>query len=250
MTIETEHTPARVLVVDDEENQRTALAGMIGLWGYAVETAIDGQDALEKLAAFHADVIITDLNMPRMTGQELLKHLKDQGSAPTSIVLTAYGSLETALSLVHDLGAFWPLEKPIKSAELRFVIERAVAQHGLAEHAERLERELGYRGVLGEMTGGSPKMQEVFALIQQVAPSRAAVLITGESGTGKELAARAIHALSPRRSAPFVAINCAALAGNADRERAVRPREGRFHGSAGAPRRLLRAGAERHRIAG
>jgi len=211
MTIETEHTPARVLVVDDEENQRTALAGMIALWGYAVETATDGQDALDKLAAFRAHVIVTDLNMPRMTGQELLQRLKDQGNAPAAIVQTAFGSLETALTLIHDLGAFWFLEKPVQSQALRLLIERAVAQHGLAEHAERLERELGYRGVLGEMTGASPKMQEVFALIQQVAPSRAAVLITGESGTGKELAARAIHALSPRRSAPFVAINCAAL---------------------------------------
>jgi len=209
--IETERTPTRVLVVDDEESQRTALAGMIALWGYAVETATDGQDALDKLAVFPAHVMVTDLNMPRMTGQELLQRLKDHGGGPTSIVLTAYGSLETALSVVHELGTFWPLEKPVKSAELRFVIERAVAQHGLAEHAERLERELGYHGVLGEMTGGSPKMQEVFALIQQVSPSRAAVLITGESGTGKELAARAIHALSPRRGAPFVAINCAAL---------------------------------------
>src|ERR1700681_1471100 len=209
--IETEHTPTRVLVVDDEESQRTALAGMIALWGYAVETAIDGQDALDKLATFRAHVIVTDLNMPRMTGQELLQHLKDQPGAPTAIVQTAFGSLETALSLIHDLGAFWFLEKPVQSQALRLLIERAVAQQGLAEHAERLERELGYHGVLGEMTGGSPKMQEVFALIQQVAPSRAAVLITGESGTGKELAARAIHNLSPRRSAPFVAINCAAL---------------------------------------
>src|SRR6476646_3542349 len=211
MTIETEHTPARVLVVDDEENQRTGLAGMIALWGYAVETATDGQDALEKLATFRAHVIVTDLNMPRMTGQELLQHLKDQAGSPAAIVQTAFGSLETALSLIHDLGAFWFLEKPVQSQALRLLIERAVAQQGLAEHAERLERELGYHGILGEMTGGSPKMQEVFALIQQVAPSRAAVLITGESGTGKELAARAIHALSPRRSAPFVAINCAAL---------------------------------------
>src|SRR6476660_3390214 len=211
MTIETEHTPARVLVVDDEENQRTGLAGMIALWGYAVETATDGQDALEKLATFRAHVIVTDLNMPRMTGQELLQHLKDQAGSPAAIVQTAFGSLETALSLIHDLGAFWFLEKPVQSQALRLLIERAVAQYGLAEHAERLERELGYHGILGEMTGASPKMQEVFALIQQVAPSRAAVLITGESGTGKELAARAIHALSPRRSAPFVAINCAAL---------------------------------------
>ena len=211
MTIETEHTPARVLVVDDEENQRTGLAGMIALWGYAVETATDGQDALEKLATFRAHVIVTDLNMPRMTGQELLQRLKDQGNSPVAIVQTAFGSLETALTLIHDLGALWFLEKPVQSQALRLLIERAVAQHGLAEHAERLERELGYHGILGEMTGSSPKMQEVFALIQQVAPSRAAVLITGESGTGKELAARAIHALSPRRSAPFVAINCAAL---------------------------------------
>ena len=211
MTIETEHTPARVLVVDDEENQRTGLAGMIALWGYAVETATDGQDALEKLATFRAHVIVTDLNMPRMTGQELLQRLKDQGNAPVAIVQTAFGSLETALTLIHDLGALWFLEKPVQSQALRLLIERGVAQYGLAEHAERLERELGYHGILGEMTGASPKMQEVFALIQQVAPSRAAVLITGESGTGKELAARAIHALSPRRSAPFVAINCAAL---------------------------------------
>jgi len=209
--IETDHTPTRVLVVDDEESQRTALAGMIALWGYSVETATDGQDALEKLATFRAHVIVTDLNMPRMTGQELLQHLKDQTGSPAAIVLTAFGSLETAVSLIHDLGAFWFLEKPVQSQALRLLIERAVAQQGLAEHAERLERELGYHGVLGEMNGGSPKMQEVFALIQQVAPSRAAVLITGESGTGKELAARAIHNLSPRRSAPFVAINCAAL---------------------------------------
>ena len=93
MTIETEHTPARVLVVDDEENQRTGLAGMIALWGYAVETATDGQDALEKLATFRAHVIVTDLNMPRMTGQELLQRLKDQGNAPVAIVQTAFGSL-------------------------------------------------------------------------------------------------------------------------------------------------------------
>src|SRR6202045_2675994 len=211
MTIETEHTPARVLVVDDEENQRTGLAGMIALWGYAVETATDGQDALDKLANFRAHVIVTDLNMPRMTGQELLQRLKDQGNSPVAIVQTAFGSLETALTLIHDLGALWFLEKPVQSQALRLLIERAVAQHGLAEHAERLERELGYHGILGEMTGASPKMQEVFALIQQVAPSRAAVLITGESGTGKELAASAIHAMSPRRTGPFVAINCAAM---------------------------------------
>ena len=206
-----ERSETTVLVVDDEENQRTALAGMIALWGYKVNTAVDGQDALEKLAATPAHVMVTDLMMPRMTGQDLLKKLKDQGSGPQSIVQTAFGNLETAVALVHDLGAFWFLEKPVQSQALRMLIDRAAAQGKLAEHAGRLERELSYHGVLGEMVGNSATMQSVFALIQQVAPSRAAVLITGESGTGKELAARAIHSLSPRKSGPFVAINCAAL---------------------------------------
>jgi DNA-binding NtrC family response regulator len=209
--METQRDVTRVLVVDDEESQRTALASMIKLWGYWVETAADGQEALDKLAAFDAHVIVTDLNMPRMTGQELLKRLKDEGDAPPVIVTTAYGSLETSVSMVHDLGAFWFLEKPVQSQALRLLLERAAAQEKLAEHAERLERQLSNQGVLGEMVGSSPKMREAFSLIQQVAPSRAAVLITGESGTGKELAARAIHALSPRRNGPFVALNCAAM---------------------------------------
>src|SRR3984885_14775916 len=209
--METLRDVTRVLVVDDEESQRTALASMIKLWGYWVETAADGQEALEKLATFGAHVIVTDLNMPRMTGQELLKRLKEDGDAPPIIVQTAYGSLETSVSMVHDLGAFWFLEKPVQSQALRLLLERAAAQEKLAEHAERLERQLSNQGVLGEMVGSSPKMREVFALVQQVAPSRASVLITGESGTGKELAARAIHALSPRRGGPFVAINCAAM---------------------------------------
>jgi len=210
--MEQERPVTRVLVVDDEESQRTALAGMIALWGYAVETAADGQEALEKLGSYNAHVIVTDLMMPRMDGQELLRRLKAQGNgAPPAIVQTAFGNLETAVNVVHDLGAFWYLNKPIASQELRLLLERAAQQSRLAERNELLERQLSYQGLLGEMVGSSGKMQEVFALIQQVAPSRAAVLVTGESGTGKELAARAIHALSPRRSGPFVAINCAAM---------------------------------------
>jgi DNA-binding NtrC family response regulator len=209
--METDRASTRVLVVDDEEAQRTALAGMITLWGYTVETACDGQEALDKLPEFGAHVIVTDMMMPRMDGNELLKRLKAQGGGPPVVVQTAFGNLETAISTVHDLGAFWFLEKPVQSQALRLLLERAAAQGRLAEHAERLERQLSYQGVLGEMVGSSPHMQEVFALIRQVAPSRAAVLIMGESGTGKELAARAIHALSPRRANPFVAINCAAM---------------------------------------
>jgi DNA-binding NtrC family response regulator len=209
--MKTERPLTRVLVIDDEESQRTALAGMIGLWGYEVETASDGREALDKLETFPAHVIVTDLMMPRMDGAELLRRLKSQNMEIPAIVQTAFGNLETAVSTIHDLGAFWFLEKPVQSSALRLLLERAANQGKLAEHTERLERQLVNRGILGEMVGTSKKMQEVFALIQQVAPSRAAVLITGENGTGKELAARAIHALSPRRTAPFVAINCAAM---------------------------------------
>jgi len=209
--METNRPSTRVLVVDDEELQRTALASMIALWGYSVETAADGVEALEKIASFAPHVMVTDLMMPRMNGEELLRRLKAQPGAPEAIVETAFGNLETAVATIHDLGAFWFLEKPVQSQALRLLVERAAAHGRLAEHAERLERQLGYQGVLGEMVGASPKMKEVFALVQQVAPSRAAVLITGESGTGKELAARAIHVLSPRKAAPFVAINCAAM---------------------------------------
>ncbi len=203
--------PVRVLIVDDEENQRQGLASMVAAWGYLADTAADGQQALEKLAAFPAQILVTDLMMPRMDGTELLRRLNAQGGAPISIVITAFGNLETAVSTIHELGAFWFMEKPIQARALRTLLERAAKQSRLAEEAERLQRQLSYQGVLGEMTGRSPAMQQVFSLVNQVAPSRAVVLVTGESGTGKELVARTIHRLSPRRDGPFVAVNCAAM---------------------------------------
>src|SRR5437667_2530032 len=149
--MENERTATRVLVVDDEESQRTALASMVALWGYSVETAADGQEALEKLASFGAHVIVTDLMMPRMDGNELLRRLKAQGGGPPVIVQTAFGNLETAVSTVHDMGAFWFLEKPVQSQALRMLLERAAAQGRLAEHAQRLERQLSHQGVLADL---------------------------------------------------------------------------------------------------
>ena len=200
-----------MIIVDDEESQRVPLASMISAWGFNVETASDGQEALEKLATFNANVIITDLMMPRMDGFELMKRLGTNGNMPPAIVLTAFGNIETAIQTIHDLGAFWFLEKPIQPAALRVLLERAASQSQLAEETERLQRQLANRGVLVDMVGTSPQMQQVFNVIQQVAPSKAAVLIAGESGTGKELVARAIHQLSSRRSGPFVPLNCAAV---------------------------------------
>lgn len=203
--------PTRILVADDEESQRIGLVSMIQSWGYAVESAADGQEALEKLSALPVHVLVTDLMMPRMDGFELLKRLNSQGGAPPAIVLTAFGNIETAIQTIHDLGAFWFLEKPIQPSALRILIERAASQSHLTEETERLQRELQYKGVLVDMVGSCAPMQQVFSMIRQVAPSKAAVLVTGESGTGKELVARAIHHLSPRRNGPFVAINCAAM---------------------------------------
>jgi DNA-binding NtrC family response regulator len=198
-------------VADDEESQRLGLASMIKSWGFAVETAADGQEALDKLASYNAHVLVTDLMMPRMDGFELLKRLPLQGRVPAAIVLTAFGNIETAMQTIHELGAFWFLEKPIQPSALKMLLDRAASQSRLTEETERLQRELQYKGVLVDMVGSCPAMQEVFSMIRQVAPSSAAVLVAGESGTGKELIARAIHHLSPRRGGPFVAINCAAL---------------------------------------
>ena len=201
----------RVLIADDEENQRAGLAKMIQSWGFAVETAADGQEALDKLNALPVHVLVTDLMMPRMDGFELLKRLATQGSVPPAIVLTAFGNIETAIQTMHDLGAFWFLEKPIQPSALKVLLERAATQSRLSEETERLQRQLSYQGVLVDLVGACAPMQQVFSMIRQVAPSKAAMLVTGESGTGKELVARAVHHLSPRRNGPFVAINCAAL---------------------------------------
>ena len=201
----------RVLIADDEENQRAGLAKMIQSWGFAVETAADGQEALDKLNLVPVHVLVTDLMMPRVDGFELLKRLSSQGSMPPAIVLTAFGNIETAIQTMHDLGAFWFLEKPIQPSALKVLLERAATQSRLTEETERLQRQLAYQGVLVDLVGSCPSMQQVFSLVRQVAPSKAAVLVTGESGTGKELVARAIHHLSPRRNGPFVAINCAAM---------------------------------------
>ncbi len=200
-----------VLIVDDEESQRKPLASMITAWGFNVETAGDGIEALEKLNTFIPNVIITDLMMPRMDGFEFMKRLGADGNMPPAIVLTAFGNIETAIQTIHDLGAFWFLEKPIQPTALKVLLERAGSQSRLAEETERLQRQLSNMGVLVDMVGTSKPMQQVFDVIRQVAPSKAAVLVAGESGTGKELVARAIHQLSPRRGGPFVAINCAAM---------------------------------------
>ncbi len=201
----------RVLIVEDDPDQRTDLAQMVSSLGFQVATAGDGQEALRKLASFPASVILSDLVMPCGDGVELLKELAARGDRTPTIVLTGFGSIEQAISIVHDLKAFWFLEKPVQPGVLRVLLERAIQQNKLLEETELLNRQLSYQGVLGDLVGDSPEMRQIFSLIRQIAPTTASVLITGESGTGKELVARAIHRLSPRSGGPFIAVNCAAL---------------------------------------
>src|SRR3954463_6110784 len=184
---------------------------MVSAWGMTPQTAADGGEALLKLNNFAADVILTDLNMPGLDGFGFLQRLRDSGEMPPTVVLTAFGNVETAVRTVHELGAYWFMEKPIQPGSLEVLIRRAGSHAGLRAEKRVLERQLSYKGSLGELVGRSSKMQEIFALLQQAGPSKACVLITGESGTGKEMVARTVHALSTRRQGPFIAINCAAL---------------------------------------
>jgi DNA-binding NtrC family response regulator len=164
-------TAERVLIVEDEENARSGLAELISAWGYRTETARDGLDAVDKILSFSPGVILTDYDMPRMDGLELLERIVSDGHDVPVVFLTGRGNVEVAVNAMK-LGAY---------------------------------------DFIGTLVGSSKKMQEVFRLIEQVAPSTASVLITGESGTGKEMVARTIHELSPRKNKPFVAINCAAI---------------------------------------
>jgi DNA-binding NtrC family response regulator len=203
--------PPRILIAEDDEIERADLAQITQSWGFSVALAADGVEALEQIDAFQPHVLVTDIVMPRMDGIELLKTIQKKDNAPLSIALTGFGTLEKAVTTIHDLGAFWFLEKPVTPTALRVLLDRAVSQSRLASENRALHLQLSYQGVLLEMVGESAPMQELFSMIRQVAPNKAPVLITGESGTGKELVARAIHSLSGRSKGPFVAINCAAL---------------------------------------
>ena len=200
----------RVLIVEDEEHARTGLAELVEAWGYATETAEDGLDALDKVNAFAPSIVITDLKMPRMDGLQLLQELGHHPEALAVVVLTGQGDVEVAVTAMKS-GAYDFIEKPVDAARLRNILMNATKQQGAERELEVTRRKLRDTGILGSLVGTSKKMQEIFRLIEMVAPSTASVLITGESGTGKEMVARTIHELSPRRSKPFVAINCAAI---------------------------------------
>src|SRR5437588_4178385 len=200
----------KVLIVEDEENERTGLAELVSSWGYTAETARDGQEGHEKVLAWSPSIVITDLKMPRMSGMDLLQRLAEQSQTVAVIVMTAQGTIDSAVQAMR-MGAYDYIQKPIDTNRLRTILQNASALLGTKAENEAMRRKLRDAGSLGSLVGASKKMQEIFRLIEMVAPSTASVLITGASGTGKELVARTVHELSPRRNKPFVPINCAAI---------------------------------------
>jgi DNA-binding NtrC family response regulator len=201
----------RILVVDDEVNARTALSELLHSEGFEVEMASDAFKAIGKYETFDPHIVLTDLQMPGMTGIELLTKVRAAEQPAEVIVMTGFGDVGTAVEAMRA-GAVNYLTKPLNFDELLVVLDKTLAVQALAREAQQLRRRVRDRAAPGNIIGSSAPLQRVFDVIDQVAPSKASVLITGESGTGKELVANALHQRSPRAKGPFIKLHCAALA--------------------------------------
>jgi DNA-binding NtrC family response regulator len=200
----------RVLIVEDDPATRTGLAELVRAWGFQTDEAPDGEDALRRVTSFRPAIIVSDLVMPRMGGHDLLRTLKDQLSDITFILLTAQGTIESAVEAIKD-GAYDYLSKPVDPQRLQILLQKAVERQETLREVRLLRRQLREQGSFGRLVGNSPAIRSLYRVIELAAPTAASVLIWGESGTGKELVAQTIHELSPRATFPFVAINCAAI---------------------------------------
>ena len=200
----------KVLIVEDEVHARTGLTELVESWGYRAEGAADGLDGLERVRQWNPSIVVTDLKMPRMDGMELLSRLGELPQRLAVVMLTAQGSIESAVDAMR-MGAFDYLPKPVDPVRLRMILQNASREVESTEELEPARRQMKETGSLGPLVGSSPQMRAIFSLIERVAPSNVSVLVTGESGTGKELVARSLHELSGRRHKPFVAVNCAAI---------------------------------------
>ncbi len=203
----------KILVVDDENSLRELLTILLQREGYLIEQAGDGAVAFEMAQATVYDLIISDIQMPKMSGIELLRHLREQSNDVTVMMITAFSSTEEAVEAMK-LGAYDYITKPFNNDEIRLVIKNALEREQLQQENRQLKQQLGQRFSFQSLIGSSPAMSRLIALLERVAPSQANVLITGESGTGKELVAKSLHLNSDRKKHPFVPINCGAIPEN------------------------------------
>lgn len=200
----------RILVVDDEENLRHMLQVLLGKEGYAVDLATDGSEGVRKATGGSYDFILSDIRMPVMDGPEFLRQVTASGIAATVIMMSAYGTVETAIECMK-LGAYDYVSKPFKKDEILLVLKKAEERQRLTAENRRLREQILREFSFANIVSRNRRMQELFELVRKVCDFKTTVLILGESGTGKELIARAIHCNSLRRNRPFVAINCAAI---------------------------------------
>ncbi len=199
-----------ILIIDDEKNIREGLASNFELEDYNVKTAENGEEGLKLLANGDIDCVITDLRMPGISGETVLRKIKSEMPAIPVIILTGHGSIDAAVEAMKN-GAYNFLTKPLNLDQLNMIVKRALENREVTLQSQQLKKELGDKKALNEMIGNSPAMQKVQQTIKKVADSKATVLITGESGVGKELVANAIHNLSSRKENSFIKVHCAAL---------------------------------------
>jgi len=204
-------SPVRILVVDDDEITCNLLEEVLSKEGYAVDKALNGQEAIEKGEKESYGVVLSDIRMLDVDGMEVLRAYRQRSPETIIIMMTAFGSIETAIRAIKE-GAYDYVSKPFKLDEIKLTIQRSLEQQRLVEENIHYRQELITKYKLENIVGRSPQMLQVYKTIARVAESRSTVLITGESGTGKELIARAIHFNSPRSPRPFVAVDCSSLA--------------------------------------
>ena len=219
----------RILVVEDEEKLRRVIELHLRSRDFEVEQAATAEEGLKRVD--RADLVITDLKLPGMDGLELLAQIRRQNSVTPVIVMTAFGTIEVAVEAMKA-GAVDFLLKPFSLDHLTTVVSKALEVRALRDENRQLREELGRRYEFDNIIGRSPPMQEIFATIMRVAPTRATVLLAGETGVGKDLIARAIHFHSPRRDRPFVKINCTALPENLMESELFGYEKGAFTGAA------------------
>jgi DNA-binding NtrC family response regulator len=200
----------KLLVVDDEKHIREGLQKALSLDGYEVEVAQDGKEALEKIAEEEIDLVITDLKMPQLSGEELMKEALFRYPYLPIIILTGHGTIENAVEAMRN-GAYDFITKPLNIDKLSLIVNRALENSSLKRQNRELLDQLRKKYSFENIIGKSAPMKKVFETIELVAPSRANVLIYGESGTGKEMIADAIHHNSPREEKPYIKVHCAAL---------------------------------------
>lgn len=205
--------PKRVLVVDDEENFRHILSVILKKEKYDVDTASNGEEALQKLSSNPFDQVLCDIRMPGMDGLDLLKEVQRMDVDTSVIMMSAYGTLDTAIEAMK-LGAYDYISKPFKPDEVILTLKKAEERERLRKENELLRREVKKEYSFDNIVSKNEKMQRIFEVIQKVAQYKSTVLITGESGTGKEVIARTLHHHSDRAQQPFLPVNCGAIPEN------------------------------------